>query len=365
MIGMNWGIAGAIITYLIVVLIMSLQPYINARMVLFGVFVPEGFRDHKKVRNMKKSFTIIVWLTSIATAAIVWGLGEAVVAESAVLIPIIIALQPLSTLLVLWKFRINALRLKNEQNWQAPPDTKRVASLNFPRRKSTIGNVWFSFHLIIVAVCVLCAALSWDSIPSTLITHYGMDGVADRFSDKSFLSVFSHNFIQIGMLVIFIFANFSIRMSKQGLDPNNPELSMGKQVRFRRIMSWFLWGLSLVIVAFIGIIQGSILYEWSSKTVIAAAIALPVLLLGSTIGLSVYLSRKKLDQQSDGTTQNDHYWKIGVFYVNADDPALFVSKRTGIGWTLNFGHRISWVIFIGTIAIPIVAIPIIISIAIK
>jgi uncharacterized membrane protein len=340
MIGMNWGIAGATITYFMLVCIMSLQPYINARMVLFGVFVPEGFRDHKKVREMKKSFTIIVWLTSVATAAIVLGLGQSVGAESAVLILIIIALQPLSTLLVLWRFRDNALRLKNEQNWQAPPDAKRVASLNFPRRKSTIGDV------------------SWDSIPSTLVTHYGLDGVADGFSKKSFSSVFDLNFIQLGMLVIFIFANFSIRMSKQGLDPNNPELSMGKQVRFRKIMSWFLWGLSLVIVAFMGIIQGSILYEWSSKPVIAAAIALPVLLLGSMTGLSVYLSRKKLDQQFDGTMQNDHYWKMGAFYVNADDPALFVSKRTGIGWTLNFGHRISWVIFVGTIAIPIVVISI-------
>jgi uncharacterized membrane protein len=286
------------------------------------------------------------------------GLGQSVGAESAVLILIIIALQPLSTLLVLWRFRDNALRLKNKQNWQAPPDAKRVASLNFPRRKSTIGDALFSFHLIIVAICVMCAALSWDSIPSTLVTHYGLDGVADGFSKKSFSSVFVLNFIQLGMLVIFIFANFSIRMSKQGLDPNNPELSMGKQVRFRKIMSWFLWGLSLVIVAFMGIIQGSILYEWSSKPVIAAAIALPVLLLGSMTGLSVYLSRKKLDQQFEGTMQNDHYWKMGAFYVNADDPALFVSKRTGIGWTLNFGHRISWVIFVGTIAIPIVVISI-------
>jgi hypothetical protein len=168
MIGMNWGIAGATIAYLMLVCIMSLQPYINARMVLFGVFVPEGFRDHKKVREMKKSFTIIVWLTSVATAAIVLGLGQSVGAESAVLILIIIALQPLSTLLVLWRFRDNALRLKNEQNWQAPPDAKRVASLNFPRRKSTIGDALFSFHLIIVAICVMASRRNRSVLCSTL-----------------------------------------------------------------------------------------------------------------------------------------------------------------------------------------------------
>jgi uncharacterized membrane protein len=135
---------------------------------------------------------------------------------------------------------------------------------------------------------------------------------------------------------------------------------MGKQIRFRKIVSLFLWGLSLVVVAFMGILQGSILYEWSSNTIIAAAIALPILLLGSTIGLSVYLSRKKLNQQSDGTSLDDRYWKFGIFYVNAEDPALFVSKRIGVGWTLNHGHPISWIILVVIIAIPIV-----ISIAIK
>jgi uncharacterized membrane protein len=354
MIGMNWGIAGSIIAYLMLVLILSLQPYINARMVLFGVFVPEVARDHEAVRGLKKRFVITLWLVSIAIAALVMSISQVIGTEKSVLLLILIVLQPVMTLIVMWKFRMTALRLKKEQNWQAPPNVKRVASLSFPRRKSTISNVWFSVHLLIVAVCIVCAAVSWDSIPSTLVTHYGADGIADGFSDKSFGSVFSLNFIQLSVLALFIFVNLSIRMSKQGLDPNNPEQSMGKQIKFRKIMSVFLWGMSLIIVAFMGVIQGSILYEWSSKPIIAAAIVLPILLLALTLGLSVYLSRKKLDQQSDATMQDDNYWKMGVFYVNPEDPALFVSKRTGIGWTPNFGHPMSWIIFIGIIAIPIV-----------
>ena len=36
------------------------------------------------------------------------------------------------------------------------------------------------------------------------------------------------------------------------------------------------------------------------------------------------------------------YWKAGIFYSNRDDPALFVRKRFGIGYTLNFGNPWSW-----------------------
>ena len=30
--------------------------------------------------------------------------------------------------------------------------------------------------------------------------------------------------------------------------------------------------------------------------------------------------------------------------MNAEDPALWVPKRLGLGWTLNFAHRRSWLI---------------------
>jgi uncharacterized membrane protein len=38
----------------------------------------------------------------------------------------------------------------------------------------------------------------------------------------------------------------------------------------------------------------------------------------------------------------DRCWKGGIFYVNPEDPSLFVSKRLGIGYTLNFGNPWSW-----------------------
>jgi uncharacterized membrane protein len=42
---------------------------------------------------------------------------------------------------------------------------------------------------------------------------------------------------------------------------------------------------------------------------------------------------------------DDRYWYAGFFYNNPDDPALFVPKRFGLGWTLNFGHpQARWII---------------------
>ena len=37
-------------------------------------------------------------------------------------------------------------------------------------------------------------------------------------------------------------------------------------------------------------------------------------------------------------------WKGGVFYFNRQDPSLFVPKRFGIGYTINFANRWSWLV---------------------
>jgi len=44
-----------------------------------------------------------------------------------------------------------------------------------------------------------------------------------------------------------------------------------------------------------------------------------------------------------GDRTPDKYWKLGLIYINRNDPALFVEKRFGIGYTLNFGHPGAWV----------------------
>lgn len=56
---------------------------------------------------------------------------------------------------------------------------------------------------------------------------------------------------------------------------------------------------------------------------------------------------------NDFNRQNDEFWRWGIFYYNPNDPAIWVDKRTGLGWTLNFAHKESWVIIFIILAIPV------------
>ena len=48
---------------------------------------------------------------------------------------------------------------------------------------------------------------------------------------------------------------------------------------------------------------------------------------------------------------DDRYWYAGFFYNNPDDPALFVPKRFGLGWTMNFGHPQAKLVLIGMLVL--------------
>jgi uncharacterized membrane protein len=48
-------------------------------------------------------------------------------------------------------------------------------------------------------------------------------------------------------------------------------------------------------------------------------------------------------------------YRWGLFYVNAEDPRLWVPKLIGVGWTLNFARPASWFVMAGLLALPVAA----------
>ena len=53
--------------------------------------------------------------------------------------------------------------------------------------------------------------------------------------------------------------------------------------------------------------------------------------------------KKKVEKEIAGSgSKYPNNWK-GVFYVNSKDPRIVVPKiNPSLGWTLNFGHKVSY-----------------------
>ena len=74
-----------------------------------------------------------------------------------------------------------------------------------------------------------------------------------------------------------------------------------------------------------------------------------LLILGLLIVAAIFLFWPSRRSQDSGRAPADRppsavyrdderYWLGGVIYSNRDDPDLFIPKRYGWGWTVNFAH---------------------------
>lgn len=106
----------------------------------------------------------------------------------------------------------------------------------------------------------------------------------------------------------------------------------------------------LQIVIWSGITGNGLVTAWIGFTVLVAAavLLLPVRLaragtqrpgLGTATG----------DTPARKSPDDDTSWKAGMFYVNPDDPSIFVPKRMGTGWTINLGRPAGVVIGVLTL----------------
>ena len=64
--------------------------------------------------------------------------------------------------------------------------------------------------------------------------------------------------------------------------------------------------------------------------------------------------RFKATEDDTSSPSDDAYWKWGMFYFNKDNPDLFVEKKFGVGWTVNFARPGIWLFLFFILVIPLI-----------
>jgi uncharacterized membrane protein len=45
------------------------------------------------------------------------------------------------------------------------------------------------------------------------------------------------------------------------------------------------------------------------------------------------------------------FWKWGIIYYNPNDDSIMVPKLSGLGWTVNFGHRFAYLFLLAIVVV--------------
>jgi hypothetical protein len=209
----------------------------------------------------------------------------------------------------------------------------------------------------------------WAELPERFPIHWGFDGRPNGWANRNPAGVFGPLIIAAvvaaGMVLVAGLRQRQARTAGYAHEPATAERG------FRRAMLWAMLASEYLLV---------LVSIWVSLLPLAAAapggtpgppriapfVALIlVFVVTVTIILARIGGRARLAAARDGVAKQpsggsplgrrspESCWRAGVFYVNPDDPAIFVEKRFGIGYTLNFGRPLSWLILGLSILAPL------------
>lgn len=213
---------------------------------------------------------------------------------------------------------------------------------------------------------VLIGLIFYDKIPKRIPVHYDINGSINGWALKSPGLILYGPSIQLFITLIMIFVYIIIRKARQQIDASKPEESKERIRIFRKSWNAFtVFGGLLMLLVFVWVQVTLLGFVKNLILIISLPLFLTFLFLIYIIILSVKIgqggSRLNINK-SDGkdltsiNRDDDRFWKFGIFYYNPDDPALFLEKRFGIGWTFNFARPMIWFILIGFILLISVSI---------
>ncbi len=243
-------------------------------------------------------------------------------------------------------------RLKAGTDWDRTADNLVSIRTEFQHGKTSPSPLWFVPMVLSVPASLLAIALFYNGAPDPVPTHFNGMGVADAWSPKQPGTFLTGPVMQLLMLVVFAFAWISIRKSKQQIDPAQPEASAEQNRRFRYAWSAFILASGNAMCWMFILIPLSMLARVPASWFLSITVAVCIGVVGGAVWLSVRYGQGgsrlgTVTARENGVVINrndDRHWKLGVFYFNPEDPALFLEKRFGIGWTMNFGRPLSWAV---------------------
>lgn len=335
-----------IIVLLVVMITLYLTPFFSSKDLAFGIRIPYQERDNIHIKNIKKRYSLfsLIGYTLVLLLFIVTSMPLNILA---MVLAILLTFVVCSVFYSLARNQVKSY--KGKMNWQVSTNSSKVTiDTNFRKKRIAVSPYWFLLYIPIIIATIVISYFMYDQLPDMLNTQFNNLGAATNSMPKS-KALLIAPIVQIAIALLMYFTNYIIIHSKQ---KNRSE--KGNDGRFRFIMSLSLFYLGLTIqlimlgtqATVMGLISPSILTYGTLATVLV--FVLLILGIGLRIGQDGWKLNSEGKHPEDGmsVSQNDdQYWKWGMFYYNKMDPAVFVSKRVGLGYTVNHARPLAWILY--------------------
>jgi len=299
--------------------ILYLTPNMTRRRLLFAVPVAENFRESAEGRKALSLFRLVVALAA--------GAGL-----------LVLALMPGEDAIEATTFALVAVAAGAyyKANRMVAPFAVReqgkrsVALSDAPDRLPR--SVWLGLGpFVILTLAAWYLNAHWSAIPARFPVHTGFDGVPDRWAEKGFKGVYG-GLVLAAELCGWFFV--SALASWYGARRSSLRSSM----------------VGLLIAVEYGL--GLLFSVLALQPLFAMPMWSILVLVFAPAALLIWVVMQKAAEPKDAPEKTPaECWKGGVIYYNPGDPVLFVERRVGFGYTMNFGNPWSWALFAGLLIV--------------
>jgi len=346
-------------------IILGITPYTVRRNIHFGVMLPDSASDMSILKKWRKQFltcSVVLVLLAVIPLFFVFfmNLEEQLLIEylsisGGISLMVLLVLQ--ASMYFYFHKQVKDLKAKKFPTSITNSEARLMVSTSFHQQKLTLSNWWFvGLGGLVIMVTALLPIFIYDQIPDIIPVNWGIDG-AVNFREKSPIIFMLMPLIQTGQLVIFVFINHALRKTKQVIRPQDKKTSVGANIKFRRAMSLCMLILSITTLMMLSIAQFMMAFA-VNDTNFMGGIGVGFILM---VFIGIIFLVFKYGQGGERIipanemvahlemVDDDDYWTWGMFYYNANDPAIFVEKKFGIGSTVNFARWQAWVMLLGVL----------------
>lgn len=359
----NWFPIISLVILIPVFLSTIFIPYWTRKTESFGVTVPKSVYNNPEIKHLRTKYALYTTVIAIIITALLFFLSaDATESVAAIQMTVAISLYLALSFIIYLSFHFTMKRMKAASDWEKEKSQQLFVSTSFHKEKLTYSNLWFLIPFVLTFITIIFTFKNYHLLPEQLPMQYNFSGEVTTWAEKSHRSALMLPVMMLYMTLLFLFINTIIARSKQQIDSENPEESLKQNTVFRRRWSLFIIIGGTALNFLLSFAQLTFFYDFTPMFIMIITLGFTLLLIGGAIYLS-FTTGQGGSRINSGTVitngksvnrDDDRHWKLGIFYFNWEDPALFLEKRFGVGWTINYARPLAWILFLAIIASAII-----------
>lgn len=353
-----------IIQYLIFYVLGFFLGKMTRRNIIFGVTIHSEDVKRNEVMQLKKMYLYLYGGVMTILSAIFITLDMLNFNIMNMMFFVIVWLVVSSVIYLQMNRRMKAYKALWYQDTQRKKT--RVTTASLERRDEELPNVsvYFIVPALLVILTFIITYLNYDNVPERIPMNFNGAGEVTNWASKSVLTVYMMVFVQLFMQVlIYAVTVASVKFSRRDLNPKKPETSRVQyQIAMKRfgmmmagtliLINGIMFYIQLMILELISPEARTVMYVNLGMLIMIFAL---LILFFATTGMTgdrvkVDFDEEELDVEE---ADDDTHWVGGLFYFNKNDSSIFVPKRFGGGFTMNFANPIAYVLLAVILAIVV------------